>query len=124
MGETKNTAVKKLFGILHGIAVKGWPFPDVKDHIQLKKINGVKFHSGSYENDVKDHIQLKKINRVTFQSGLYENESSCRYFIKAISEFFFQKDIYKKLLRINFIAILCDGTTDTSITEQEAVYIF
>ena len=28
------------------------------------------------------------------------------------------------MLRVNFIAILCDGTTDTSITEQEVIYIF
>ena len=30
----------------------------------------------------------------------------------------------QKLLRVNFIAILCDGTTDVSITEQEVVYVF
>ena len=33
----------------------------------------------------------------------------------------FFKNIHKKLLWMNFIAILCDGTTDTSITEQEVV---
>ena len=67
---------------------------------------------------------MEKIHGVKFQSGSYENESSCRDFINAISEFFFQKDIYEKLLQLNFIPILCDGTTDTSITEQEVVYIF
>ena len=101
MGKTKKTALKKLFNIVYHIAVKGRQFTDFKDHIQLEKIHGV-----------------------SFQAGSYENESSCRDFIKAISEFFFQKDIYEKLLRVNFIAILCDGTTDTSITEQEVVYIF
>ena len=101
MGETEKTALKKLFNILHHIAVKGQPFTDFQDHIQLEKNYGVKFQSGSYEN-----------------------ESSCRDFIKAVSEFFFEKDIYKKLLRVNFIAILCDGTTDTRITEQEVVYVF
>ena len=54
---------------------------------------------------LKDDIQLKKIHGVKFKSGSYENESSCRDFIKAIFEFFFQKGIYKKLLRVNFIAI-------------------
>ena len=44
--------------------------------------------------------------------------------LKNISELFFQRDLYEKLLRVNFIAILCDGTTDTSITEQEVIYIF
>ena len=27
-------------------------------------------------------------------------------------------------MKVNFIAILCDGTTDASITEQEVVYVF
>ena len=67
---------------------------------------------------------MEKIHRVKFQSGSCETESSFRDFIKAIYEFFFQKDIYKKLLLVNFITILCDGTADTSITEQEVVYVF
>ena len=29
----------------------------------------------------------------------------------------------KKLCKINFFAILCDGSTDYSITEQEVVYV-
>ena len=44
--------------------------------------------------------------------------------LKNISELFFQRGLYEKLLRVNFIAILCDGTTDTSITEEEVIYIF
>ena len=74
MGETEKTALKKLFDIAHHIAVKGRPFTDFKNHIQLEKIHGVKFQSGSYEN-----------------------ESSCRDFIKAIYELFFQK-IYTRNL--------------------------
>ena len=101
MGETEKTVLKKLLDTAHHIAVKGRPFTDFKDHIQLEKIHEVKFQSGSYEN-----------------------ESSCRDFIKAISEFFFQKDMYKKHLRVNFIAVLYDETTETSITEQEVVYVF
>ena len=31
--------------------------------------------------------------------------------------------MYEKLLRVNFIAILCDRTADTSIIEREVVYI-
>ena len=61
---------------------------------------------------------------VKFHSGTYENESACRDFIKNISELFFQRDLYEKLLQVNFIAILCDNTTDTSITEHEVIYIF
>ena len=68
IGETEKTALKKLFNIVYHIAVKGRPFTDFKGHIQLEKIHGVKFQSGSYEN-----------------------ESNCWDFIKAISEFFFSE---------------------------------
>ena len=59
-----------------------------------------------------------------FQSGAYKNETSCRNFINRISEFLFKDDIYTKLLMVNFIVILCDETTSTSITEQDVVYAF
>ena len=74
--------------------------------------------------DFKQHIQLEKINKVKFQPGSYENKSSCRDFIKAISEFFSSKRYTQETFIVNFIAILCDGTKDTSITEQDVVYIF
>ena len=91
----------KLHTIAHYSAVKGRPYLDFKDLIELEKLHGVKF-----------------------QSGAYENESAGRDFIKNISELFFQRDLHEKLLRVNFIAILCDSTTDTSITEQEVIYVF
>ena len=91
----------KLHTIAHYSAVKGRPYLDFKDLIELEKLHGVKF-----------------------QSGAYENESVGRDFIENISELLFQRDLYEKLLRVNFIVIFCDGTTDTSITEQEVIYIF
>ena len=72
---------------------------------------------------LQGHIQFKKNHGIQFQSVPYGNESSCSNFIKAIW-ILFQKDIYKKLLQVNFTSILCDGSTDTSINEQELVYIF
>ena len=95
MGETKKTALKKLFDTAHHIAVKGWTFTDFKDQIQLEKIDGVKFQSGSYEN-----------------------ESSCRDFIKAIFEFFFQKDICKKILQwISLSYYVMELQTPTSLNK-------
>ena len=32
--------------------------------------------------------------------------------------------MYSKLVRVNFLAISCDGTTNASITEKEVVYVF
>ena len=95
MGETIKTALKKLFDTAHHIVAKGWTFTDFKDQIQLEKIDGVKFQSGSYEN-----------------------ESSCRDFIKAIFEFFFQKDICKKILQwISLSYYVMELQTPTSLNK-------
>ena len=101
MGVKEKQALTKLHDVAYYIALKGRPFTDFKDLIDLEKLHGVKF-----------------------QSGAYENETSCRDFTHSISEFLFKDNLYKKLLRVNFIAILCDETTDASITEQEVVYVF
>ena len=41
MGEIKRKGVKKLMDIAFFIAVKGRPFTDFKDHIELEKLHGV-----------------------------------------------------------------------------------
>ena len=40
-----------------------------------------------------------------------------------IAEYFSQKDVKKKIEMVNFIAVLCDGSTDKSITKQKVIYI-
>ena len=100
---------------------------EVKEKQALTKLHDVVYHialKGRSFKDSKDLIGLEKLHGVKFQSGEYENETSCRDFIDSISKFLFKDNFYKKLLRVNFIAILCDGTTDASITEQEVVYVF
>ena len=32
-------------------------------------------------------------------------------------------NIKNKLVSVNFLVVLCDGSTDRSITEQEVVYV-
>ena len=97
MAEKEREALVKLYDIAHYIAVKRRAFTDFEDLVELEKLHGVKF-----------------------QSGLYENESGCKDFIKSIAEYFFKQDIYSKLVSVNFIVVLCDGTTDASII----VYVF
>ena len=94
MAEKEREPLVKLYNIALYIAVKGRVFTDFEDLIELENLHGVKFQAGSYEN-----------------------ESGCKYFMKSIAEYFFKQDIYSKLVRVNFIAILCDGTTDARITE-------
>ena len=94
MAEKEREPLVKLYNIALYIAVKGRVFTDFEDLIELENLHGVKFQAGSYEN-----------------------ESGCKYFMKSIAEYFFKQDIYSKLVRVNFTAILCDGTTDVRITE-------
>ena len=60
---------------------------------------------------------------VKFDTNSYENETACREFVKSIARYLFDEDIKEKLMRVNFIAILIDGTTDKAIKEQETLYV-
>ena len=53
----------------------------------------------------------------------YENKSACSDFTFCISEYFFEESVKKKLTMVSFLAILCDGSTDRSVREQEVVYV-
>ena len=101
MGVKEKEALTTLYDIVYYIILKRRPFTGFKDHIDLEKFHGLKF-----------------------QSDAYENETSHRDFINSISEFLIKDDLYKKLLRVNFIVILCDRTTDTSITEKRLFMSF
>ena len=71
----------------------------------------------------KDEIELQKLHDIKFQARAYKNESPCHDFILNISNFLFDKFVREKFSRVNFFAILCDRSTDHSITEQEVVYV-
>ena len=100
MGDNERESVTKLNHIAFHVTTKGLPFKYFKDEIELQKLHDVKF-----------------------KAGAYENESAYRDFILNISNFLFDKLVREKLSRVNFFAILCDGSTDHSITEQEVVYV-
>ena len=99
MSYKERNSVEKLHDIAYYIALKGHAFTDFKDQVEVEKLHDVKY------------------------TGAYENESACRDFIFGISEYLFEEDIATKLKSVNFLAILCDGSTDKSITEQEVVYV-
>ena len=61
----KNETLRQLFHTAYFIALKGHAFTDVKDEIELQKLNGL-----------------------AYQSVSYENETGCREFIHSISVFF------------------------------------
>ena len=53
----------------------------------------------------------------------YNNSDSCKEFVPSISDYLFDKEISEKLKRVNFIGILCDGSTDKSVCEQMVLYL-
>ena len=73
--------------------------------------------------DFKDEIELQKINNVVFQFASHENKTGCREYINSISDYFFRSEVIDKINRVNFIGILCDGSTDSSVNEQEVIYV-
>ena len=90
MSEKEMQTVEKLHEIAFYIAFKGHPFTDFQEQIKLEKLHGVKYN------------------------GAYENKSDCRDFAFRISVIF-EHNVKRKLATINFLAVLCDGSTDKSV---------
>lgn len=99
MSINEKDSLSKLFDIAFIIAKKGRPYTDFKDLIEVEKAHGVKY---------------------TVQS--YCNNKQCTEFVKFISLCLFDETIKEKVLRSNFISILCDGSTDCAIIEKECIY--
>ena len=51
MSEKERHGIKKLMDIAYFIALKGRPFTDFRDHIELERLHQVKFNTNSYENE-------------------------------------------------------------------------
>ena len=99
MNNKDQETVTKLHDRPYYIALHGLPFTQFKHHIHLEKL-----HNASY-------------------AGVCENKSACKKFIFDISDYFFQEEIPKKMELFNFIAVLCHGSINKSITEHEVVYV-
>ena len=99
MSEKDRETLSKLHDISFHIALQRLPFTAFQNQVALEKLHGVKF------------------------TGTYENENACKNFIFGISEYLFEENVKKKLHLVNFIAILCDGSTDNSVIEQEVLYV-
>jgi len=65
----------------------------------------------------------KMQKKLGFKLGdLYQNEKACRTFVKSIAGV--QEDlVIADLKAARFFTVLADGSTDSSITEQESVYV-
>ena len=100
MGDLEHDNAKKLQEIAYYTALKGQqPFPNFKEHLEIEQMHGIEY------------------------SEAYLNENACKNIFFGITKYFFEEKIKNKLVLANFLAVLYDGSTDKSITEQEVVYI-
>ena len=93
--------LEKLFEVSYYIAVKGRPYSDFEDLVKLEKLHGVNFSP----------------------SDAYEHRNACKTFIEFSSKCIFEKTVKDKLLRSNFVSVLCDGSTDNAVVEKECIYV-
>ena len=96
-----------------------------KDRETLSKLHDISFHIALQRlpfTAFQNQVALEKLHCVKF-TGAYENENACKNFIFGISEYLFAENVKKKLHLVNFIAILCDGSTDNSVIEEEILYV-
>ena len=99
MGDKERESVKKVMDVACFIALKGRPFANFQDHIELQKLHEVNFDTNSCENEI-----------------------ACQEFIKTILYYLFDEDVQKKLTRVNSIAILIVSKTDRAAKEQVVLY--
>ena len=59
---------------------------------------------------------------VKFSVG-YNNDNDCIEFMGFISKSIFEDSIKSKIIRSNFIAVLCDGSADSADVEKESIYV-
>lgn len=99
MSENERKMMKQLFEVSYFIGKQGRPFSDFPQLLELEKLHGVNFPSS------------------------YGHRNACKEFIQYTSETIFEETIKNKVLRANFISVLCDGSTDSGILEKEVIYI-
>ena len=99
MSEAERNGMRVLFEASYLDAKKRRPFSDFSDWLEWAELQGVKL------------------------SVPYKNRTQCREFIKYIDQVLCDKNVRNKLERINFIAVFCDGSTDSAIIEKECIDI-
>ena len=100
MPTSERESLETLFDIASFLAKKGQPYNDFSELISLQKMHGFKFSIG------------------------YNNNKACIKFISFISKSIFEDSIKSKIIQSNFIAVLCDGSTDSAVVENDSIYVF
>ena len=101
MTDAQKECFEKMFHVAYSVAKRGRPYNDFMDITELEKLHNVK----------------------CFPGGSYENESACRDFVNSCPNLIYNEEVKEKLLKSNFISILCDRSTDLSVIEKECIYV-
>jgi hypothetical protein len=99
MNEKEFEKMRVLFRIAHSLAKKGHPFEDFPWSLDL--------------HEAAHNISL---------GHTYRNSKQCRNFISFIAEAERVK-LATDLARVPFYSVMTDGTTDSSISEAEIMYV-
>ena len=100
MSDTEREGLCKLFQIAYLNAYKARPFVDFTDQVEWAELNDIKFNVTAYKNRTR-----------------------CTEFVSFISNTLIKEDVKSKLKNANFIAVFCDGSTDSAVIEKECIYI-
>ena len=88
-----------MFEAAYYLVKKGNPYSDFPKLIILERMHGIKVLSSRGDRN------------------------ACKQFIHFITEKIFNENVKNKLLHANFVSVLCDWSTDSSIVEKELVYV-
>ena len=101
MSETERNRMRMgvLFEVSYHNAKEGRPYLDFSNWSEWAELQGVKL------------------------SVPYKNRTQWTQFIKCIDQVLFDTNVRSKHEKINFIAIFCDGRTESAIIEKECIYI-
>ena len=74
-------------------------------------------------SDFPNLLKLQEKNKMPGIKACYRNDRACDNFIDSIGKVI-KENISKDLAKARYFCVLSDGSTDTSILEEELVYIF
>ena len=100
MSDTEREGLCKLFQIAYLNAFKTRLFVNFADWVEWAELNGIRFIVTAYKN-----------------------RTQCTEFVNFISKTLFEEDVKSKLKSVNFIAVFCNGSTDSAVIEKECIYI-
>ena len=73
--------------------------------------------------DFTDWVEWAELNGIKFDVTAYKNRTQRTEFVNFISKSLLEEDVKSKLKIANFIAVFCEGSTDSAVIEKECIYI-